>query len=236
MNSYFILSFIEGILAFISPCILPLLPVYFFYLAGVSTEKEMGEGANRRKLIVNSLGFVLGFTMVFVSMGATATVFGQFLKGNIGVFQKVSGAVMIVFGLHFLGVFRLKFLDIERRIEYNFGRLGFFTSIIFGIVFSLGWTPCTGPMLGSALLMAGNSKTLTEGILLLLTYSAGLGLPFVLSAMIFLQLKETFRQIQRVSRIISVVSGIVLIISGILLLNNKLGYLDFRGILNYIKF
>lgn len=221
----YIFGFIEGVLTFISPCILPLLPVYFFYLAGVSDEGASAGMQDRSRLIGNSIGFVLGFTLVFVALGAAATSLGQFLKSNMGLFRKLSGILMILFGLNFTGIFKLNFLNVERRFEYKFKKLNFLNSIVFGAVFGFGWTPCLGAFLGSALLLAGNSETLWQGVSLLLVYSIGLGIPFIVTSVIFDRVKSSFRNIQKYSRIISIISGIVLILAGILVFTDRLSFL-----------
>lgn len=221
-NFPYMFSFLEGILTFISPCILPMLPIYFFYLAGVSGEEEIRRG----KLLLNSTGFVLGFTIIFVILGATATTLGNFLNDNITIFRHISGLVMIVFGLNFMGIYNLHFLNVDKRLNYNMNDLNLIKSIIFGMVFAFGWTPCVGVFLGSALLMASNSNSIWQGIILLLLYSAGLGLPFILSAILFDSINTTFKQIQRFHRIIGIVSGLVLVLAGILVFTNKLSYLS----------
>lgn len=221
-NASFLLTFIEGILTFVSPCILPMLPIYFLYLAG---ESEKEGASNKNRLLINSIGFVLGFTIVFVLLGATVTTVGRFLTNHRDVLEKVSGAVMIVFGLNFAGVLKIGFLNMEKRIDFKFNKLGFLSSIIFGAVFGLGWTPCLGAFLGSALLMAGNSGTVTEGVALLLLYSIGLGIPFVISAIAFEKVKGAFKQIQRHSKIISIVSGVLLIAAGVMVFTGSLKYL-----------
>ena len=222
----YMLSFIEGVLTFVSPCILPMLPIYFFYLAGASEDEDVASAADakRSRMVTNSVAFVIGFTIVFVVLGAAATSLGQFLKAHIDVLRKLSGIVMIVFGLNFMGVLKLKFLNVEKRLEYKFKELKFINSIVFGAVFSFGWTPCLGAFLGSALLMAGNSDTLLQGMLLLLVYSIGLGIPFVLSAVAFVKLGKAFRKLQEYRRIISIVSGIVLILAGVLVFTDSLKY------------
>lgn len=220
------LTFIEGLLTFISPCILPMLPVYFLYLAGTSIEEKATSPSIKRKLITNSIGFVIGFTVVFVLLGATVTSLGHFLISHKDLLRKISGIVMVLFGLNFLGILRIKFLSIEKRIDFKFNQLGFLSSIVFGIVFGFGWTPCLGAFLGSALVLAGNSKTIFEGILLLLVYSLGLGIPFILSSIVIDHLKEAFKQIQKHSRLINMISGILLILAGVLVFTDSLKYLN----------
>ncbi len=222
-NSSYIFSFLEGILSFISPCILPMLPIYFMYLAGVSGKEEIQRG----KLLWNSTGFVVGFTTVFVILGATATTLGNFLSGNILIFRHISGLVMVLFGLNFMGILNLNFLNLNKGLAYSVKDLNIIKSFIFGMVFAFGWTPCVGAFLGSALLMASNSNSIWQGITLLLLYSAGLGLPFIISAILFDSINTTFQQIQSYHRIINIVSGLVLVVAGVLVFTNRLTYLSF---------
>ncbi|WP_094549447.1 cytochrome c biogenesis CcdA family protein [Petroclostridium xylanilyticum] len=216
-----VMVLIEGILTFVSPCILPMLPIYFVYLAG--TSNETAEGINT-KLIFNSLAFILGFTVVFTLLGASATAIGGLLRSHADSLKKVSGTIIIIFGLYFLGILKLSFLSREKRIHMEFKELGFFSSMLFGAVFSLGWTPCVGPFLGSVLLLAGTEETVTRGILLLLVYSFGLGIPFLISAILFDKIKGIFTVIQKYQKVVNIVSGIILIIMGILIFTGKMQY------------
>ena len=222
-NFPYMLSFLEGILTFISPCILPMLPIYFFYLAGVVEAEDI----RRSRLLVNSIAFVLGFTLVFVMLGATATTLGSFLKEHMDIMRKVSGIIMVILGLNFIGIIQLNFLNTDKRFNYDVKKLNFIRSIIFGIVFAFGWTPCVGVFLGSALLLAGNADSIVQGIILLLLYSVGLGLPFILSAVLFDAAKNVLRGMQKYSRIISFVSGLVLVVAGLLMLTGNIAYLGF---------
>ena len=222
----YVLTFTEGILTFISPCILPMLPIYFVYLAGTSENGNDTIAQNRNRMILNSIGFVIGFTVVFVALGATVTSIGHFLVSNRVLLQKISGMAMIIFGLNFIGILKLGFLNGEKRINYKFSQLRFLTSIVFGVVFGFGWTPCLGAFLGSALLLAGNSKTITQGILALLIYSIGLGIPFILTAVLFDRVKGAIGQIQKHGRVISIISGILLVAAGILVFTDQLKYLN----------
>ena len=175
----FILTFAEGILTFISPCILPMLPLYFMYLAGTpdTTDSQNAQGSPaaaaasvkssaRRpsSLIINSLGFVSGFTLVFIILGAVAATIGGFFESNRDLLQKISGAVMVLFGLNFTGIIKVGFLNSERRFHINIDNLRFMGSVLFGAVFGLGWSPCLGAFLGSALVLAGNSGTVAEAL------------------------------------------------------------------------
>lgn len=217
----YLLCFMEGLLAFVSPCILPLLPVYIFYLTGVSDYADI----RHPRLIKNSIAFVIGLTLVFVSLGATASLLGQFLQENISVIRKISGIVMVVLGLNFAGVIRLNFLNFDKHLEYHTQKLDFFTSVVFGMVFAFGWTPCVGAFLGSALLLAGNAESIWQGIAMLLLFSIGLGLPFILFAILFDRAGPVLKTLQKYHRAISVISGLVLILAGILMYTDKLGYL-----------
>lgn len=221
------MTFIEGILTFISPCILPMLPIYFIYLAGKSEEDGTSPSVNKKRLLFNSIGFVIGFTLVFTALGATVTSLGHFLANHRNLLEKISGLVMIVFGLNFTGILKIGFLNREKRIDFKFNRLRFLSSIVFGMVFSLGWTPCLGAFLGSALALASNSNTILQGMLLLLLYSIGLGIPFIITAILFEEIKGAFKQIQKHSRIISIVSGVLLIVAGILVFTGTLKYFSY---------
>lgn len=230
----YILTFTEGILTFISPCILPMLPIYFIYLAGASESRGTmgvtdsgGSGAvqGKSRILPNSLGFVIGFTIIFVLLGATVTSLGAFLKDHRLILQKMSGLVMVVFGLNFTGLIKLGFLNREKRMHLEIKRFNFFKSILFGLVFGLGWTPCLGAFLGSALLMASSSGTIIQGMLMLLVYSIGLGVPFIISAVIFENIKGVFVWLNHHGRIISIISGVLLIAAGLLIFFDILKYL-----------
>lgn len=210
---YFI-SFLEGIITFISPCLLPMLPVYVSYFAG-------GGEKSTKKTLKNALGFVLGFTIVFVLLGALAGSVGSLLSRHQTAVNIVTGLVVVLFGLHFLGLFRLDFLrGMGARKQ---GEMGFFSALLFGVVFSVGWTPCVGAFLGSALMLAASRAHALEGILMLLLYSLGLGIPFVISALLIDKLKGAFSWIKRNYRVINVVCGCLLIAMGILMATGLFG-------------
>jgi len=203
----YLISFFEGILTFISPCLLPMLPVYISYFAG-------GE-ANSKKTFKNALGFILGFTILFTAMGALAGTLGSFLSKYQTAVNIVSGIIVVVFGLSFMGVIKLNLFRGGGRMQT--GNLGFFSSILFGMVFSVGWTPCVGAFLGSALMLASQQGHMLEGTLMLLTYSLGLGIPFLLSAVLIDQLKGAFNFIKRHYTLINRICGGLLILIGILM-------------------
>jgi len=213
-----LLVFVEGFLAFISPCILPLLPIYIVYLAG---KKDDG---NNKTLILNTLGFILGFTIIFVAMGATASGIGALLAGHKLLVQRISGIIIIIFGLHYMGVLKIGILNRDKRFEANTENLTILSSIVFGMAFSLGWTPCIGPLLGAALTMAANYDTVWHGMLLLLIFSAGLGIPFFLAAIAMEKLKKAFDFIKRHFKTITFISGLLLVIVGAAFLLNVFGY------------
>ena len=220
----YIISFIEGVITFISPCMLPMLPVYVSYFAGAATPGESPSSRSSTALR-NALGFVLGFTLVFVLLGAAASTLGVFVFQNATLFQMVGGGIMVLFGLNYAGLIRLDFLNITRRPGFDPGNLGFASAVLFGVVFSIGWTPCVGAFLGSALMLAASSETMLKGVSLLLVYSMGLGIPFVLSAILLDKLKGTFDFIKRNYRVINLVSGGLLILMGIMMMTGRLGAL-----------
>lgn len=213
----YLISFLEGIVTFISPCLLPMLPVYISYFAG-------GEERGTGRTVRNALGFVLGFTLVFVAMGALAGTLGSFLQNHQTAVNVISGLIVIAFGLHFLGVFQLNFFRGSSR-SVRSEDMGFFPAVLFGVVFSLGWTPCVGAFLGSALALASQQGHVGTGMLMLLAYSLGLGIPFLFSAVLIDRLKSAFDWIKRHYGIINRVCGVLLILVGILMATGTMGRL-----------
>lgn len=213
----YLIAFLEGIITFISPCLLPMLPVYLSYFAG-------RQETAARKTPVNALGFVAGFTLVFTALGALAGTLGSFLKTYQTAVNLVSGLIVIFFGLNFLGVFKLNLFSGSRR-GGNTKDLGFFSAMLFGIVFSISWTPCVGAFLGSALMLASQQGHVLEGTLMLLVYSLGLGVPFLLSAVLLDYLQSAFGWIKRHYRMINLLSGSFLILVGIFMATGMLGKL-----------
>jgi cytochrome c-type biogenesis protein len=195
-----------------------MLPIYILYFAGDSSENK------KHKTILNSLGFVLGFTIIFVLLGAFAGTVGGFLREYKTAFNIVTGVIVIIFGLNFLEILRIPFLNGNYKMGMTASNLKFLSSVIFGMVFSIGWTPCVGAFLGSALMMAGQQGGTLQGILMLLFYSAGLGVPFIISAVLIDKLKTVFDIIKRNYKIINIVSGIFLIVIGILMMTGFMGY------------
>lgn len=213
----YVISFLEGIITFISPCLLPMLPIYISYFAGG------GEGGVKRTL-TRAVGFVLGFTAVFTAMGALAGTVGSFLREYQTAVNIISGLIVIFFGLNFLGVCKVNLFRGSRR-SVNTADMGFFSAVLFGVVFSVGWTPCVGAFLGSALMLASQQGHAAEGMLMLLVYSLGLGLPFLFSAVLIGYLKSTFDWIKRHYGLINLISGGLLILIGLLMATGLLGRL-----------
>lgn len=221
---YFI-AFFEGIITFISPCLLPMLPIYISYFAN-------GED-NRKRTLKNAFGFVLGFTIIFVMLGAFAGSIGGFLKQYKTVVNIITGFIVVVLGLNFLGIFNIAFLNQTKKMQLQVKSTGFLTSILFGIVFSIGWTPCVGAFLGSALMMASERGTVVEGMFMLIMYSAGLGIPFIASAVLIDRLKGTFDFIKKNYSIINKITGSLLVIVGILMMAGAMDYL--LSILSFVS-
>jgi len=212
---YFI-TFLEGIITFLSPCLLPMIPIYLTYFAG-------GGERTTKKTLISSSGFILGFTVVFVALGALAGSIGSFLLRYQTWVNLVSGLIVILFGLNYVGVFKWNLFGGNHR---RAGKAdGFFPAMVFGIVFSVGWTPCVGAFLGSALLLASQQGHILTGIFMLLLYSLGLGVPFLLSALLIDKLKSAFNFIKRNYRTVTLISGIFLILVGILMATGTMGYL-----------
>jgi len=214
----YLISFLEGIITFISPCLLPMLPIYISYFAG------QGSGGKKKSAIINSLGFVLGFTLVFITLGAFAGTVGGFLKEYRTAVNIVSGIIVILFGLNFIELIRIPFLNMNRQLKIKTVNIGFGSSVLFGVVFSIGWTPCVGAFLGSALMLAASGGESLRGILMLLSFSLGLGIPFIASSILIDRLKSAFNFIKKNYRIFNLVSGGLLVIVGILMATGLMGY------------
>ena len=213
----YIIAFLEGVITFISPCLLPMLPIYISYFAG-------GGERSMRKTLSGALGFVAGFSIIFMILGALAGTVGSFLKSHQTAVNIISGLIVILFGLNFLGVLKLNLFTGSKR-QFNTQNMNFFSALLFGVIFSLGWTPCVGAFLGSALMMASQQGHALQGTLMLLCYSLGLGIPFILSAVLIDSLKSAFSWIKRNYTLINAISGCLLIVIGILMATGTLGRL-----------
>ena len=211
----YMIAFLEGIITFISPCLLPMLPIYISYFAG-------GGQRSAGKTLKGALGFVAGFTVLFVAMGALAGTVGSFLREYQTAVNIVSGLVVIFFGLNFLGVLKVNlFRGGQRSIDTV--NMGFFSALVFGAIFSVGWTPCVGAFLGSALILASQQGHVVEGMLMLLAYSLGLGVPFLFSAVLIDRLKGAFNWVKAHYRTVNLVCGGLLVVLGILMATGLLG-------------
>ena len=213
----YLISFLEGIITFISPCLLPMLPIYISYFGG-------GGQRTTRKTLTCATGFVLGFTAVFVALGALASTLGGLLKAHQTAVNIISGLIVILFGLNYLGVLKFNLFRGSRH-SVSQGNMTFFSAFVFGIIFSVGWTPCVGTFLGSALMLASQQGHVLAGMGMLLCYSLGLGIPFLFSAVLIDKLKSTFNFIRRHYSIINKVCGGLLIMIGILMATGTLGRL-----------
>lgn len=219
-NLHFITVFIEGIASFLSPCVLPMIPVYLTYLTGQSIE-DMTTNRSNRQLILNSIGFVFGFSIVFVVLGAAATSLGRFLNQHQYIIKKISGVLIIIFGLFHAGVLNIALMNRERRRQVNMSSTpSFITSTLIGMGFSVGWTPCIGPILTSVLLMASSAETLGAGMGLLFVYALGLGVPFIVMALLIGTMWDRFKNLYKYMDLIKRISGILLAIMGVLMLLN----------------
>ena len=229
------IAFSAGLLSFASPCVLPLVPSYITYITGVSF-KELTDVEARSKLrwatISHSFCFIMGFSLVFVLMGASATYLGQLLVQYQYWIMKGGGVLIILLGIHFTGIINIPFLHIEKRFEMRKRPLGYVGSFVVGVVFAAGWTPCIGPILSTILIYASTSKSVVTGILLLTYYSVGLGIPFFLSSLAFNSFLSAFDKIKRYMRVINIVSGIFLIGIGVLFLTDT--FQEINSYLNMI--
>lgn len=217
-------AFIAGLLSFFSPCVLPLIPAYFSFITGFSLE-ELTEGCNeevRKKVILSTCLFVLGFSLVFVSMGASASYLGGLMYTYKKYIRIIGGSLIIIFGIHLTGIMRIPGLDFEKRIVVERKPLHFLGTLIIGMAFAAGWTPCIGPLLGSILIIAGNQETVWQGIMLLGIYSAGLAIPFIVVSIFINFLLIFIKKASKVLKYVNVVAGVVLIIVGLILVSNKL--------------
>ena len=222
------MAFAAGLLSFLSPCVLPLVPAYLSYMSGVSIEEladAKGTEALRRTGL-KSLLFVLGFSLVFISMGALATSVGQFLAAKMSVLMNIAGIVVFIFGLHMAGIFRIRTLYKEARIHHRFKKVGFLTAFLIGLMFALGWTPCVGPVLAMILGMAGTSNTLGQGIFLLAVYSAGLAVPFLITGFATGWALKGLSKFKRYFHTVEIASGVLLMVVGVLIFTGSLQMLN----------
>jgi len=222
-------AFVAGLFSFLSPCVLPLIPSYLSFISGVSLEEMRGEQALARvkwRLVLNSAAFILGFSLVFVSLGASASYLGSLFLGYRDIIRTVGGLFILLVGIYLMGVFKIAALERYLQFNLNDKPAGYLGSVLVGITFAVAWTPCVGPILGAILAIAGASADVGRGVLLLATYAAGLALPFFLSAVAinsFFQFSQAFR---RYIQAFHVASGVLLAIVGVLLLTDYMTFLN----------
>jgi cytochrome c-type biogenesis protein len=223
-------AFVAGLISFLSPCILPIVPGYISFLSGMSVEEIEGSG-EKRLLLVNSIFFITGFSVVFILLGASATMMGAFLTSKMSILTKIAGLVIILFGIFKLGLIRHLAFYREARFQLKDRRFGVFGAMLIGAAFAFGWTPCIGPILGSILAYAATLGKVSQGISLLVIYSMGLGVPFLIVTFALNRFFRIFDRIKKHLRLIEIVSGIIMIILGLMIMSNKLilipGYLYF---------
>lgn len=207
----YILVFLEGIVSFISPCVLPMVPIYISYIVGTDNKKEK----SILSALINSIGFVLGFSIVFILLSIFASTLGSFVSKYMNVLQIIFGIVMVILGLNFMEVIQITFLNLSSNIKMKHDKVSFLNSLLFGILFSITWTPCIGAFLGTALMMIVTEGTIIKGILMMILYSIGLGIPFIICAVLIDKLKNTFTMIKKNYKIVKAISGIFLILIGL---------------------
>ena len=220
-------AFLAGVLSFISPCVLPLIPGYLSFVSGVTLDEMRGTGAivasagARRRAVLMSVAFVLGFSIVFISLGASATAIGALLMEHLSLLGKIAGVVIILFGLHMMGVLRIGWLYSEKRMQTGKKPAGFFGAMLVGIAFAFGWTPCIGPILSAILFVAAAQDTVGEGVKLLAVYSAGLGVPFIATSLAINKFLAASARIRKHYHTIEVVSGILMVMVGVLIFTGR---------------
>jgi cytochrome c-type biogenesis protein len=217
-------AFGAGFLSFVSPCVLPLIPGYLSFVSGVSLEEMRGDAAAsaRRQVLITSLAFVLGFSLVFMMLGASASVIGRFLFQNRNIVGKIAGVLVIIFGLHTMGVFRIPFLEQQKRLQTGAKPKSVIGAMVVGMAFGFGWTPCIGPILSGILVLAGTRETIREGVVMLAVYSLGLGVPFILTALAINKFFAATSKIRRYYHAIEVASGALLVVIGVLLFTDRM--------------
>ncbi len=244
-NVSFVAAFIAGLLSFVSPCVLPLIPGYLSFISGVTLDELRGVApagaapgqaiavahpSARGRVFLTSIAFVIGFSLVFVSLGASASLIGQVLLSRLSLLGKIAGVIIILFGLHLMGVLRIAWLYSEKRVHTSRKPAGPFGAVLVGIAFAFGWTPCIGPILAGILAIAATKATAWKGVELLAVYSAGLGVPFLLTSLAINQFFAATARIRRYYQAIEIASGTLLVVIGVLILTNR-----FTAIAQYLS-
>jgi cytochrome c-type biogenesis protein len=222
-------AFAAGLVSFVSPCVLPLVPIYLAQLVGQSIYQSTNEQNEKPAQLITFLHaamFVLGFTLAFVALGATASALGSFLRVHQFQLRQIGGIILIIIGLHMVGILKLPFLYRQKRFEFHPSRPSYPASLLVGIIFGIGWTPCVGLILGAILGMAASASTLTQGVLLLLVYSLGLGIPFLLLGLGVDQVSKALKWLRPYLGKIEIGTGVVMILAGVMIYFNLLLYLN----------
>ena len=225
-----LISLVAGVISFLSPCVLPIVPPYLAYMGGISVTDMEGDNAARRRVMVSAILFVLGLSTVFVLLGFTASAFGRFFLSNQELFSTIAGVLVMVFGAHFLGVFRIGFLSREARVEAGDRGGSAFGAYVLGLAFAFGWTPCIGPVLSAILSLAAAENSVSRGTLMLAMYALGLGLPFIAVAAFFPRLKGVLGWMRRHMDRIERVMGLLLWTVGLMMVTGQ--FTDFALWLN----
>ena len=218
-------AFLAGLLSFVSPCVLPIVPPYLAYLAGISfaeLDTEKMESGTARRIVFSSIAFVLGFSTVFVALGATASFVGQTIAQYFDILSIIAGVIIIIMGLHFLGIFRIALLYREARVQVKSGGAGLLSAYLMGLAFAFGWTPCVGPVLAAILFVAGAEDTALRGAGLLAFYSLGIGIPFVLAGIFAGRFIGWANRFKRHMHKIEMAMGLLLVITGILFITGQM--------------
>ncbi len=225
MEITFFGAFIAGLLSFGSPCVLPLIPAYISFLGGASLNQLTNDDldmATQKRILYSALAFVIGFSTVFISLGATATAISALIAENSIVLGQIAGSIIVIFGLHYMGIFRIRFLNFEKRFHLENKPAGYLGSYILGLAFAFGWTPCVGPILASVLMVAASNDSITYGISLLTIYAAGLGIPFLIAAFAVKPFMQFLSRFKKQMHKIEITIGTLLIITGIAIFSGNL--------------
>jgi len=218
-------AFAAGLVSFLSPCVLPLVPGYISIISGFTLDQLKNESRNpslQRVVLLNSVMFIVGFSITFISLGASATYLGQILLSKVAVLHRVAGVVIIVFGLHLVGIFKIKFLYQDKRFHQVAKPRGIAGALVLGLAFAFGWTPCIGPILSGVLTLASTKSTLIDGVFLLATYSLGLGIPFLITSLALNRFLGFYGRFKRHFRAVEIASGALVTAVGVLILTNNL--------------
>ena len=225
-------ALVAGMLSFLSPCVLPLVPPYLCFIGGMSIEQMTADDAPAdlkltRKILLSSVFFVFGFSTVFITLGATASVLGEWLADNLAILTQAAGVLIVVLGLHFMGILRIPLLYREARFQTTTRPAGLIGAYVVGLAFAFGWTPCVGPVLAAVLMVAGSEGSVTQGAGLLAVYSAGLGLPFIAAAIAMKPFMTVMGRFRRHLRKVEIAIGVLLVLTGLLFITEQFSYIAY---------